>query len=98
METSTEDQLDLIMDRPNVVGVVMADTKGLCTGVRGEGRSSQAGQVSALCNEAKRLAKKPQSVPVIVLETNDGKYRSMTIKQSDDVCTGVILTSTALQS
>lgn len=93
METSVEDKLDATMGRPNALGVVAADRQGLCLGHRGEGKPSYAGQVAALCQEANKLIKKPEDIPVIVLETSEGKGRSMVIKQCGDTCTGVIMDS-----
>lgn len=98
MEASTEDQLDRAMEQPDVVGIIVADHHGLCVGYRGEAHPNRAGQVASLCHEANKLINNPKDVPTIVLESNEGKARTMMLRQSNDIYTGVILKSSATNS
>lgn len=73
MESALEEQLDKALEVPNVVGVIAADTQGLCLGHRGEGKPELSGQVASLCQSANMLIKNPQ---VCCDETTSVSYQN----------------------
>lgn len=84
-------QMDEVMQRPDVVGVIAADPRGLCVASRGVVEPSQSGYVAELCQRCSKLAKDPATPPTIVLETDGGKPFSFIIKPMRNVCSGVLL-------
>ncbi|XP_062522602.1 ragulator complex protein LAMTOR5 homolog [Corticium candelabrum] len=68
MEKELERQLDETMSQSGVVGLVCADSKGLCLGARGNGTAYAAAHITTLANKGRELAPYG-SDPVIILES-----------------------------
>ncbi|XP_078491644.1 ragulator complex protein LAMTOR5-like [Ciona intestinalis] len=91
METTLQEKIKEVMQQPNVSGVVCADMSGLCLGHKGDGSEKLAGPIAAMCEEANKLPTS-QELPVIVVEAygSNTEAKTLLIKQSDKVCTGII--------
>ncbi|XP_045137089.1 ragulator complex protein LAMTOR5-like [Portunus trituberculatus] len=72
MEKPLEKCLDEIAHSTGVSGVLCADHKGLCLGVRGKASSASSGTVAALAERVASL--EPGSLdPVILLESDNSQ-------------------------
>uniref|UniRef100_A0A182VQ39 Late endosomal/lysosomal adaptor and MAPK and MTOR activator 5 n=1 Tax=Anopheles minimus TaxID=112268 RepID=A0A182VQ39_9DIPT len=70
MEHPVDSILDKVMDVPGNIGCLLANSQGLCLGVKGNASEQSAGIIVAISDLASKLDPSNSS-PVISLESND---------------------------